>query len=151
MGFRDLSSDEIDLVLASERIVRLSFAADGDVFVVPVFYVWKAGGLHGFTTPGRKTTMAAANPLAGFQVDSTVHTGPWEWASVGGQGAFEVLEDPAEAVGFAMELGEKLADAPPWAQRALNDRFETLGRLAWRLRPTTLHGRAHGPEEPDAG
>jgi nitroimidazol reductase NimA-like FMN-containing flavoprotein (pyridoxamine 5'-phosphate oxidase superfamily) len=147
MGFRDLTGDEIGTVLTSERIVRLAFTANGKLFVVPVFYVWKDGALHGFTTPGRKTRMAESKPQVGFQVDSTVNTGPWEWASVSGQGAFEVITDPAEAMAFAPVLGEKLADAPPWAQQALNERFERMGRLAWRLRPVEMHGRAHGPGE----
>ncbi len=147
MGFRDLTPEETHIVLASERIVRLAFQAGGEVFVVPVFYVWKDNALNGFTTPGRKTRMAGENPHVGFQIDSTVETGPWEWASVSGNGAFEIIDDPAEAMSFAVDLGDRLADAPAWAQQELESRFQRLGRIAWRLRPQTLHGRAHGPGE----
>lgn len=145
MGFRDLTSEETETVLQKERVIRLAFSSASETFVVPVFYVWKDGSLCGMTTPGRKTRMAAANPRCGFQVDSSATTGPFEWASVSGEGEIELLEDPAEQVAFAPQLGERLADAPPWAQELLQQRFATLGRIGWRLRPTAMSGRAHGP------
>lgn len=146
MGFRDLSTEEINLVLEKERIIRIAFAADGEQFVVPVFYTWHESALCGLTTPGRKTAMAARNARVGFQVDSTVMTGPWEWASVVGEGTFEHVADPGEYGAFAGALEGKLADAPRWAATVLQARFEALGVYAWRIRPSGLHGRAHGPE-----
>jgi nitroimidazol reductase NimA-like FMN-containing flavoprotein (pyridoxamine 5'-phosphate oxidase superfamily) len=146
MGFRDLTAEEIDLVLEKERIIRIAFAADGEQFVVPVFYTWYEGAFCGLTTPGRKTAMAERNANVGFQVDSTVMTGPWEWASVVGQGTFEQVIDPWEYGAFAAILQARLADAPPWAGKMLQARFEALGVYAWRIRPSVLQGRAHGPE-----
>jgi uncharacterized protein len=146
MGFRDLTPEETDTVLQKERVIRLSLSADGETFVVPVFYVWKAGALCGLTTPGRKTRLAAANPRCAFQVDSTVNTGPWEWASVSGEGEIALIDDPAEQMAFIPQMGERLADAPAWAQELLQQRFATLGRIGWRLRPTAMSGRAHGPD-----
>jgi nitroimidazol reductase NimA-like FMN-containing flavoprotein (pyridoxamine 5'-phosphate oxidase superfamily) len=143
MGFRDLTPEETDTVLQKERVIRLSLSADGETFVVPVFYVWKAGALCGLTTPGRKTRLAAANPRCAFQVDST---GPWEWASVSGEGEIALIDDPAEQMAFIPQMGERLADAPAWAQELLQQRFATLGRIGWRLRPTAMSGRAHGPD-----
>lgn len=147
MGFRDLDPAETEHVLARERVVRLAFHADGEHYLVPVFFTWHEGALCGFTTPGRKTEMAARQPRVAFQVDSTVTTGPWEWASVTGEGDFEMLDDPLEAMTFAPALQQKLADAPDWASQALEERFERLGRVPWRLRPRTMSGRAHGPED----
>lgn len=146
MGFRDLSADEIDLVLEKERIIRVAFSADGEAFVVPMFYTGYEGALCGLTTPGRKTAMAEKNPGVGFQIDSTVTTGPWEWASVTGQGVFEHVADPWEYGPFAATLQARLADAPSWAAKMLQARFEELGMYAWRVIPSALHGRAHGPE-----
>lgn len=146
MGFRDLTAEEIELVLEKERIIRIAFSADGGQFVVPVFYTWYDGALCGLTTPGRKTAMAAKNPNVGFQVDSTVMTGPWEWASVVGQGTFEHVGDALEYAAFEAALQLRLSDAPPWAGKMLQARFEALGMYAWRIRPSGLHGRAHGPE-----
>ncbi len=146
MGFRELTAREVELVLEKERIVRIAFSAGGEQFVVPVFYVWYEGALCGLTTPGRKTTMAAENPNVAFQVDSTVTTGPWEWASVAGEGTFEHVEDPWEYGAFAATLQARLGDAPAWAVGMLQARFEELGTYAWRIVPRDLHGRAHGPE-----
>ncbi len=145
MSFRDLTPEETATVLQKERVVRLSLTANGETFVVPVFYIWKDGALFGMTTPGRKTRLATANPRCGFQVDSSATTGPWEWASVSGEGDIELIEDPAEQMAFAPQLGERLADAPSWAQELLQQRFATLGRVGWRLRPSVMSGRAHGP------
>ncbi|MDZ7729600.1 MAG: hypothetical protein U5Q44_16160 [Dehalococcoidia bacterium] len=55
MGFRDLDPAETEHVLDRERVVRLAFHADGEHYLVPVFFTWHEGALSGFTTPGRKT------------------------------------------------------------------------------------------------
>ncbi len=143
MGFRDFDQAEIERVLGEERVIRIAFAADGELYVAPVFYVWHEGALCGLTTPGRKTELAAANPEVGFQIDSTATTGVWEWSSVGGQGRWEVVANPAEFGPFALKLREKLSDSPAWAAQMLQERFGKLGMVAFRIRPTRLHGRAH--------
>jgi nitroimidazol reductase NimA-like FMN-containing flavoprotein (pyridoxamine 5'-phosphate oxidase superfamily) len=122
MGFRDLTTAEIDAVLSDERVIRLAFVSGDEHYVVPVFYVWYDDLLCGLTTPGRKTRLAASNANVGFQVDSSAETGPWEWSSVSGQGKWEEVKDPAEFGPFAAQLRERLADAPPWAQQLLQDR-----------------------------
>jgi nitroimidazol reductase NimA-like FMN-containing flavoprotein (pyridoxamine 5'-phosphate oxidase superfamily) len=146
MGFRDLSIDEISHVLQRERVIRIAFAAGDEQFVVPVFYTWHEETLCGLTTPGRKTRLGETNPKVAFQIDSTFATGPWEWASVAGQGKFEKVADPAEFGVFAGELRARLNDAPDWAQELLQQRFATIGMYPWRIRPTELSGRAHGPD-----
>jgi len=146
MGFRDLDPAEIELVLEKERVIRIAFNAGGEQFLVPVFYTWFEGALCGLTTPGRKTRLGEANAQVAFQVDSTFATGPWEWASVSGQGLFGRVGDPKEFGPFAAQLSTKLADAPPWAQELLQARFKQLGIYAWRIAPSELCGRAHGPD-----
>ncbi|MCC6381200.1 MAG: pyridoxamine 5'-phosphate oxidase family protein [Dehalococcoidia bacterium] len=145
MGFREFSRQEIEQVLATERVVRLGFAAGGEVYVVPVFFTWFQEALCGLTTPGRKTRMAELNASAAFQIDSSATTGPWQWSSVTGEGQFETLHDPAEFGPFAGQLRRQLADAPAWAQQELEQRFARLGMVPWRLRPQRLSGRAHEP------
>lgn len=145
MGFREFNREEIEQVLAAERVVRLGFAAEGEVYVVPVFFTWFEGALCGLTTPGRKTRMAALNPAAAFQIDSSATSGPWQWSSVTGDGRFETVPEPAEFGPFAGQLRRQLADAPAWAQQELEQRFARLGMVAWRLRPQRLSGRAHEP------
>lgn len=146
MGFADLTPDQVDLVLEKERIVRIAFHAGDEHFLVPVFYTWFEGALCGLTTPGRKTRLGEANPAVAFQVDSSVVTGPWEWASVSGQGRWEHVADPLEFGPFAVQLQARLKDAPEWAAALLQERFARLGMYAWRITPAALSGRAHGPD-----
>jgi len=146
MGFQDLTPQEIELVLEKERVIRIAFSHEGEQFLVPVFYTWHQDALCGLTTPGRKTRLGEANPVVAFQVDSTFVTGPWEWASVSGQGTFSRVTDPADFGVFAAKLGTSLADAPEWASKLLQDRFARLGMYPWRITPTELSGRAHGPD-----
>lgn len=147
MGFRDLTAEEIELVLEKERVVRLGFATGDELYVVPVFYTWFEGALCGLTTPGRKTEMGEDSRAVAFQVDSTAATGPFEWASVSGEGTWEVVTDQAEFGPFAAQLSGSLRDAPDWAQHMLQQRFMRLGMVAWRIRPAVISGRAHGPED----
>ena len=96
--------------------------------------------------PGTEDGLAEANPEVAFQVDSTFVTGPWEWASVSGQGTFSRVADPKEFGPFAAKLGEKLSDSPEWASQMLQERFARLGIYAWRITPKEISGRAHGPD-----
>jgi nitroimidazol reductase NimA-like FMN-containing flavoprotein (pyridoxamine 5'-phosphate oxidase superfamily) len=145
VGFQDLTPQEIELVLEKERVIRIAFAAEGEQFLVPVFYVFHEGALCGLTTPGRKTRLGEANAEVGFQVDSTFVTGPWEWASVSGQGTFERIP-PAEMAPVMAKMQVKLDDAPEWAAKMLQERFVRLGIYAWRIRMASVSGRAHGPD-----
>lgn len=146
MGFQDLTPQEIELVLERERVIRIAFSAEGEQFLVPVFYVFHDGALCGLTTPGRKTRLSEANAQVAFQVDSTFVTGPWEWASVSGQGTFQHVAEPKEFGAFAAKLSAKLDDAPEWAATMLQDRFARLGIYAWRIQIKEVSGRAHGPD-----
>jgi nitroimidazol reductase NimA-like FMN-containing flavoprotein (pyridoxamine 5'-phosphate oxidase superfamily) len=143
MGFREFSKVEIEACLERERVIRIAFSANGETFLVPVFYVWHEGALCGLTTPGRKTRLAEANPNVAFQIDSSSETGPWEWSSVSGEGAWETVPSPAEFGPFAARLRDKLSDSPEWAALALQERFAKLGMVPWRIRPTRISGRAH--------
>ena len=68
MGFREFDGAEVEACLERERVIRIAFAAEGEMYVVPVFYVWHGGALCGLTTPGRKTRMAEADPAVAFHI-----------------------------------------------------------------------------------
>ncbi len=127
--------------------MRLGFSTGDERFVVPVFYTWFDGALCGLTTPGRKTELASEDARVAFQVDSTAATGPFEWASVSGEGSWEVVTDVADYGEFAAKLSTSLSDAPAWAAQMLQQRFMRLGMVAWRIRPAVVSGRAHGPDD----
>ena len=143
MGFRDLDTDQTNAVLDRERVIRVAFSVPGEQFLVPMFYVHHEGALCGLTTPGRKLRLAARNATVAFQIDSAASTGPWEWTSVSGEVTFEVVDSPADFGPFATALREHLADSPDWATKRLQERFAELGMVAWRIRPTSIGGRAH--------
>ena len=86
MGFRDLPAEEVSAVLASERVIRVAFDDGEERYLIPLFYVWHEGALHGLTTPGRKTAMASARPRVTFQIDTSARTGEFAWQSVTGEG-----------------------------------------------------------------
>jgi nitroimidazol reductase NimA-like FMN-containing flavoprotein (pyridoxamine 5'-phosphate oxidase superfamily) len=144
MGFTDLDRPAIESVLQSQRVIRVAFDDGKERYLVPLFFAWHDGALYGLTTPGRKTRMAEASPRVAFQIDSSAETGPYEWQSVSGEGTWEVVTDEGE-MAFVPVLQAKLADSPPWARDLLMQRFQALGRIAWRIRPTALGGRAHSP------
>lgn len=146
MGFREFEQDEIDQTLDRERVVRLAFSGPGETYVVPVFYVWLGGALCGMTTPGRKTSLAQTNAHVGFQVDSVESTGPWEWTSVSGEGEWEVVTNAEEIGQIVGRVQRKLRDAPEWAPKQLQARFAEQGMVTWRVRPTRVSGRSHGPD-----
>lgn len=142
MGFKDLSNSEIEAVLAAQRVIRVSFDDGDERYLVPLFYSWHQGSLCGLTTPGRKTRMAEASARVAFQIDTSAETGEFEWRSVTGEGSWEIITNEAEMT-FIPAMQARLADTPPWARELLMQRFQTLGRLAWRITPTRMTGRAH--------
>lgn len=144
MGFKDLDQNGIEAVLQSQRVIRVAFDDGAERYILPLFFLWHEKALYGLTTPGRKTRMAEKSGRVGFQIDTSTETGPFEWQSVTGEGTWEAVKDESE-MAFVPLLQAKLADSPPWARELLMQRFETLGRVAWRIRPATIGGRAHFP------
>ena len=141
MALRDLTADEISAFLESERVVRVAFAAGDELFLAPMFYTWFDGAVCGLTTPGTKTRLAEQSASVAFQVDSTVTSGIWEWTSVTGVGAWEVVTAAKEFGPFAAQLGERLSEQPEWTRTTLQGRFRELGMVAWRIRPSRLGGK----------
>jgi nitroimidazol reductase NimA-like FMN-containing flavoprotein (pyridoxamine 5'-phosphate oxidase superfamily) len=144
MGVRNLEQAEIERLLGEERVVRIAFTAAGEQHLVPVFFVWHEGALHGVTTAGLKTRLGAENPAVAFQIDSSARTGVWEWESVTGRGRFELVQDPELSRVFVPHLQAKLADAPDWAVFSKPDLpalLPSTGLLPWRIVPASLSGR----------
>jgi nitroimidazol reductase NimA-like FMN-containing flavoprotein (pyridoxamine 5'-phosphate oxidase superfamily) len=144
MAHRDLSQNETEQLLASERVVRIALEAGGERYVVPVGYVWLDGALCFVSMDGRKTRMAAANPEVAFQVDTSARTGVFEWLSVIGEGCVEPVTAPAEIERIRPALFGRFPDIPDW----MSTEYEKRGReglLHWfRIRPTRMTGRIAG-------
>jgi nitroimidazol reductase NimA-like FMN-containing flavoprotein (pyridoxamine 5'-phosphate oxidase superfamily) len=124
--------------LASERIVRVAFDAEGERYLIPLGYVWSEGAICCLTTEGRKTRIAAINPRVAFQVDDSSRGGPFEWKSVTGEGMFEIAGDALAAARLLPALYARFPDTPMWVRKE----FAARKLVVARIRPTVLTGRA---------
>ena len=144
MAHRDLSRNEIEELLRSERVVRIALHAAGERYLVPVGYVWLEGFLYFVALEGRKTRMAAIQPEVAFQVDTSARTGVFEWRSVTGEGAIDAVTDPAQIENIRPALFGQFSDIPEWMSVEYQQRGRE-GLLRWyRIRPAVMTGRLAG-------
>jgi nitroimidazol reductase NimA-like FMN-containing flavoprotein (pyridoxamine 5'-phosphate oxidase superfamily) len=145
MPMRVLTPTEIEAVLESQRIVRIGFQGDADPYLVPVGYVWFEAALWVATTAGRKTEMAAANPIVSFQIDDERDAGFYRWSSVTGAGRWESVTDPEALARVQPHQLGRFADGPGWWVE------EQMGKVIagelgiYRIVPTELAGRTLEP------
>lgn len=145
MAVRSLTAEEIDSVLAQERLVRVAFSDGEELYVVTLGYVWHNRTLYGVSAEGRKSKLAAVRPKVAFQLDSTIRTGPFGWFSVAGEGTFEWVSDLSQARLVAASLQPQFADAPLWWQEEQSQRFAAGLLRYWRIIPSSLSGRHDEP------
>lgn len=139
--FKQLSQTEIDELLSVERIMRVGFDANGERYLVPLGFVSHRGALYAMTTQGRKTQMAAANPGVSFQIDTSVRTGPFNWHSISGEGAFEIVTDAKEIEAVSPLLVSRFPDMPDWMQAEYAEKQEQGSVVFVRIRPSKMIGR----------
>lgn len=117
---RDLRADEVEAFLGEEVVARIGCSVDGELYVVPVIYVYDDGAAYVLTTEGRKTRGMRKNPDVCFEADRyDSETGSWQ--SVIAWGRYEELDgsdaDAARALlarRFAGRTGRR-REAPPGA------------------------------------
>lgn len=86
---RDLSPEVTDYLLSTQFFGRLGCAADGQVLVIPVAYLYDGHAIYGQTHEGTKIDMLRKNPAVCFEVDDVYS--PSCWRSVVVQGVYEEL------------------------------------------------------------
>lgn len=84
-----LTDDIIHHLLTSQWFGRLACAADGNILLVPVAYLYDGQFIYIHTREGTKTRMISQNPAVCFEVDEMVS--PTLWRSVVIQGIAEAL------------------------------------------------------------
>ena len=134
-----LGREEIERVLTEQRTVRVGFAAGEERYLIPIGYVWLDGCLCGFTSRGRKTRLAQADPRVSFQVDTSATTGHFTWSSVTGAGTFEVIEERAYIEKLFL-MAPRWADVPDWLNDYVAKLFAAGQMVAWRIRPSSITG-----------
>jgi len=144
MAFRTLNEQEMRGLLSEQRVVRVGFDAAGHRYLLPFGYIWLHGNLYGATSPGRKTQMAEQNAQVSFQIDNAQV--PWEWQSVTGEGVFELVTDPTEIEQAGSVLQARFSDMPEWFQQEQASKAAAGELFVWRIRPSSMTGREHGPD-----
>ncbi len=88
--FKDLSTEEIESVLASHHVGRIAFSFHDRVDIRPIHYVFDERWLFGRTSPGDKLVTLRHSQWVAFEVDEV--TGPFDWKSVIVHGSFHLLD-----------------------------------------------------------
>jgi nitroimidazol reductase NimA-like FMN-containing flavoprotein (pyridoxamine 5'-phosphate oxidase superfamily) len=86
---RTLSPEVTDHLLSTQFFGRLACAADGQVLVLPISYLYDGKAIYGQTREGTKTRLLRENPAVCFEVDELCS--PSCWRSVVIQGLYEEL------------------------------------------------------------
>jgi nitroimidazol reductase NimA-like FMN-containing flavoprotein (pyridoxamine 5'-phosphate oxidase superfamily) len=142
-----LTQDECNRVLGGEGLVRIAFRDQDTVYLIPLGYVWLGSALYGVADAGRKTEIASRNPQVAFQVDTSTHTGLWEWQSVTGEGRFDLVDGPEKGKALAA-LQPVVASAPDWWRREQGPKMAAGTLVVWRLFPTHVTGCRYAPAPP---
>ena len=144
-----LNNEQCLSLLQNERIARFAFNAEGELYLIPLGYVWFEGALCGMTDAGRKTKMAAIESRVTFQIDDSAGSGPFGWRSVMGEGEFEIITDPTTIGRLAPVVFERFSDAPPWAVAELGAKAEQGKAVFFKLSPRVLSGRTFTEDAPE--
>jgi len=86
----DMSPNEIDEFVLSQRVGRVGCHVGGETYVVPVIFGCDWDCIYVYTTAGKKVDMMRENHRVCFEVDEYLTSGGWR--SVIAQGVFEELE-----------------------------------------------------------
>ena len=132
----DMSPNEIDEFVLSQRVGRVGCHVGGETYVVPVIFGWDGDCIYVYTTAGKKVDMMRENHRVCFEVDEYLTSGGWR--SVIAQGVFEELEgdDAARALHIIAERVSSSRDGG-------NSRPRGEGRtpVAFRIRTSEVTGR----------
>ena len=85
----DLTSIEIEDVIHKNVIGRIGCQDDGEVYIVPMLYVYDGKYLYGHSREGQKIRMMRRNPKICFEIDEMRDLA--NWRSVIIQGQFEEI------------------------------------------------------------
>ncbi len=143
-----LSEDQINQVLISEAVGRIGCYSEGQIYVVPISYVYDGKCIYGHSTEGLKLRMMRANPTVCFEVDHINTMANWQ--SVIAWGTFEELTGDAAQQGMQLLLDRfqslaksEVGPAPSFPQGTSSHRIDIAGRAAviYCIRLTKKTGR----------
>jgi uncharacterized protein len=140
----DLSPELTDHLLRSQFFGRIGCAADGQILVVPVSYLFDGQAIYGQTREGTKTRLLRQNPAVCFEVDEICS--PLHWRSVVVQGIYEELEGD-ERYSIEQQLGPGRA-APLKAVVAKETTAPSIApTVVYRIRILSKSGRSETKDD----
>ena len=89
-----LNDEAVELLLTKQVVGRLGCHANGETYVVPVNYVYKANAVYAHSSYGKKIEMMRKTPQVCFEVDD-IRT-IFSWQSIIAWGRYEELTGEAE-------------------------------------------------------
>lgn len=89
-----LSDTQIEKLLQEQVTGRIACQADGEVYLVPINYVYRDGCIYGHSAEGKKIRMMRKNPSVCFEVDDIRSV--FQWQSVIAKGIYEEITDAEE-------------------------------------------------------
>ena len=118
----------IEAFIAKEKIIRIAFYDDGDIYIVPLNYGYiNNNGKYSFyfhgAKAGRKYELAKNTPTVGFEIDGnyelleadTACNFSAKFQSVIGTGILSLVEDKNEKIKGLNTLMEQTAARPEWS------------------------------------
>jgi nitroimidazol reductase NimA-like FMN-containing flavoprotein (pyridoxamine 5'-phosphate oxidase superfamily) len=132
----EMSPNEIEEFVLSQRVGRVGCHVGGETYVVPVIFGWDGNCIYVYTTEGKKVDMMRENQRVCFEVDEHLASGGWR--SVIAQGVFEELEGD-EALRALQIITERVSSN----REAESSRPRGGGRtpVAFRIRTNDVTGR----------
>ena len=118
---------KIEAFIAKEKIIRIAFCDDGDIYIVPVNYGYiNDNGKYSFyfhgAKAGRKYELTKASPKVGFEIDGNYELLEADIAcdfsakfqSVIGTGILSLVEDKDEMIKGLNTLMKQTTARPEW-------------------------------------
>lgn len=86
-----LNETQIEQLLKEQVIGRIACQTKGDIYLVPINYVYKDGYIYGHSAAGKKIRMMRENPNVCFEVENIQSV--FRWQTVIATGLFEEITD----------------------------------------------------------
>ena len=131
----ELDQSGIDSLLRSEVIGRIGCHADGQIYIVPVAYVYDGKSIYGHTDEGMKVRLMRADPHVCFEVERVENIANWQSAIV--WGTFEELKGEEADKGLLL-LRQKLE--PLIETQSDRGSHALEGYVLYRMQSATQHG-----------
>ncbi len=89
-----LNESQIENLLKEQATGRIGCQSQGEIYIVPINYVYRNGYIYGHSAEGKKIRMMRENPNVCFEVDNIQTV--FRWQSVIINGTYEEITDIEE-------------------------------------------------------